>query len=219
MSLLGRLPDTTRRAQSTKSWPSEHSMKRLVRWLVSRQTSLLREADDTVPTENGYESSIEIEIASCVPPEYFVPDEFDIEPWGDELQFAGLTGRCNKPADTCYTFWAGGSLALLDSLHLVDLDALRDYLFNKTQHQIGGFGKLPGDPPGKSSHVEHCAPTGDPLYRLLIEIDVMHSCLGLAGLAGMGEPDLKPFDPSLCISLEARQRLESLPFRYSANGA
>lgn len=38
---------------------------------------------------------------------------------------------------------------ILNSLHLIDQDALRRYLLTKTQHQIGGFGKLPGDPPGE----------------------------------------------------------------------
>lgn len=52
---------------------------------------------------------------------------------------------------------------------------------------------------------------------MLIVADIMHSCLGLAGLACMRHADLKPFDPSLCISLEARDRIENLPFRQSGN--
>ncbi|KAI4171313.1 MAG: hypothetical protein LQ343_004390 [Gyalolechia ehrenbergii] len=207
MSLLGKLPSGSRSMHSIDAWPSAHSFEGLLGWLVGRQTSLLREEeeddDDSVPTQvelkrpldvnKGYLSAgIEIEVASCVPPEYFLPDELDVESSDRDVQFAGLTGRCNKPADTCYTFWTGASLAILNKLHLIDQDALRQYLFTMTQHQIGGFGKLPGDPP-----------------------DIMHSCLGLAGLAGMGHPDLKAFDPSLCISLEARRWVERLPFRHS----
>lgn len=209
ISLLGKFPSGSPSMQLVDSWPWAHSYERLLGYLVSRQTSLLREEDneedDSGPTDvdpkmsfgvsKGHHSDgIEIEIASCVPPEYFLPDEVDIEPSDSELQFAGLTGRCNKPADTCYTFWAGGSLAILNKLHLIDQDALHQYLFTMTQHQIGGFGKLPGDPP-----------------------DIMHSCLGLAGLAAMGHPELKTFDPSLCISLEIRQRIEHLSSRYSDN--
>lgn len=29
-----------------------------------------------------------------------------------ELQWAGFNGRCNKVADTCYSWWVGGSLAV-----------------------------------------------------------------------------------------------------------
>ena len=38
---------------------------------------------------------------------------------------------------------------MLNQIHLVDFNANRQYLLEKTQHMIGGFGKLPGDPPGK----------------------------------------------------------------------
>lgn len=30
----------------------------------------------------------------------------------DELSWAGFNGRCNKKSDTCYSFWAGASLAV-----------------------------------------------------------------------------------------------------------
>ena len=30
----------------------------------------------------------------------------------NELPWAGFNGRCNKKSDTCYSFWAGGSLAV-----------------------------------------------------------------------------------------------------------
>ena len=89
---------------------------------------------------------------------------------------AGLNGRCNKVADTCYSWWAGGSLSvsplcadasriaicfptylldlliklqMLSKFHLLDVNASRRFLLDKTQHIIGGFGKLPGEPPGK----------------------------------------------------------------------
>ena len=41
------------------------------------------------------------------------------------------------------------TLQVLDKTYLLDSNANRSYLLNKTQHIIGGFGKLPGDPPGK----------------------------------------------------------------------
>lgn len=30
----------------------------------------------------------------------------------EEMRWVGVNGRCNKVADTCYTFWVGGSLAV-----------------------------------------------------------------------------------------------------------
>ena len=41
----------------------------------------------------------------------------------------------------------------------------------------------------------------------------MHSYLGLAALAIMKEPGLKSIDPALCISVSAREHLESLGWR------
>lgn len=37
---------------------------------------------------------------------------------------------------------------ILKKIHLIDFNANRRYLLEKTQHLIGGFGKTPGDPPG-----------------------------------------------------------------------
>ena len=37
---------------------------------------------------------------------------------------------------------------MLNREHFQDFNAVRHYLLDKTQHVIGGFGKLPGDVPG-----------------------------------------------------------------------
>ncbi|KAL8658481.1 MAG: hypothetical protein Q9226_000975 [Calogaya cf. arnoldii] len=199
LSLLGRLDPPVKPSRPARVWPSDDSVKQMLGWLVNLQTSLLQEEDlsmsDTTEAmaqldlDNGTQQT-PVEATHVMSPEDPVMDGVGAEPLYDELQWAGLTGRCNKVADTCYTFWAGGSLTILNSIHLLDQEALRRYLLEKTQHRIGGFGKLPGDAP-----------------------DIMHSCLGLAGLAGMGEPDLRSYDPSLCLSMKAKQRLESLPWR------
>ena len=39
-------------------------------------------------------------------------------------------------------------------------------------------------------------------------VDIMHSYLGLAALAAMREPQLKSFDPALCLSVCAREQDE-----------
>ena len=85
---------------------------------------------------------------------------------------------------------------MLKKVHLVAFNAIRRYLLEKTQHVVGGFGKFPGDPP-----------------------DILHSYLGLAGLATMKEPGLKSLDPTLCISVSAREHLESLPWRRGGSSS
>ena len=51
------------------------------------------------------------------------PESPLIEPSPDQMLHVGVNGRCNKVADTCYTFWVGGSLG-------VGLYSIHDSLFN-----------------------------------------------------------------------------------------
>jgi geranylgeranyl transferase type-1 subunit beta len=108
---------------------------------------------------------------------------------------AGMCGRLCKPADTCYAFWAGASLHLLEQSHLASKSALRHYLLALTQHPImGGFSKFPGDK----------------------WADLYHSYLGLAALslistAAERETDgIKELDAGMCVSADVRSRLEGI---------
>lgn len=65
-------------------------------------------------------------------------------------------------------------------LDLIDADAVTRFLLDHTQHAIGGFGKYAGDPP-----------------------DIYHSYLGLASLANLDYPGLKPIHPAACMSIDA----------------
>ncbi|KAI0450479.1 terpenoid cyclases/Protein prenyltransferase [Xylaria acuta] len=100
----------------------------------------------------------------------------------------GFNGRLNKLPDTCYTWWNSGALSLLGEDGLVSRGPARRFILEKTQHLIGGFAKHPGGPP-----------------------DVYHAYMGLAALATMagaeGEPGLRKFDPRLCVSADAAQRI------------
>lgn len=100
---------------------------------------------------------------------------------------AGFNGRCNKSSDTCYSFWVCGALAILDRLPLVKIEANRWFLLERTQHFVGGFGKLPGDPP-----------------------DILHSYTGLAALSLTREAGLKELDPTACVTCETRRHIESV---------
>ncbi|KAJ4394344.1 geranylgeranyl transferase type-1 subunit beta [Gnomoniopsis smithogilvyi] len=152
--------------------------KGFVAWLASRQFAYLapeNEADDE--DEDDDPATANFRLA-----------ELSLSESTTTPQLIGFNGRCNKVADTCYTWWTLGSLAVLDLPDSTDpaaIQAQRRFLLEKTQHIIGGFGKHPGSPP-----------------------DVGHACLGLAALATMGDPALKKLDASLCVSVETVRKVE-----------
>ncbi|KAF2474768.1 terpenoid cyclases/Protein prenyltransferase [Lindgomyces ingoldianus] len=158
----------------------------LLRWLVSRQTLTIEEDDaldahaaeaDSAATTNDPRPSMKLSDS------YY------------DLSRVGLNGRANKIGDTCYAYWSCAPLKVLGHLDLVDGKPIRRWLLDKTQHLVGGFGKLPGHPP-----------------------DIYHSYLGLAILSIFGEPGLKDVDAALCISNRAKAHLESLPWRKATVG-
>ncbi|KAI5463563.1 geranylgeranyl transferase type I beta subunit [Mariannaea sp. PMI_226] len=102
-----------------------------------------------------------------------------------EITHIGYNGRCNKKADTCYCWWAIGTLEMLGNGSLTNVPLSRQYLIDITQHVVGGFSKAVGGPP-----------------------DLYHSYLGLAALAAMGESDLKDLDVGLCCSKETTKKIE-----------
>ncbi|KAF1992887.1 geranylgeranyl transferas-like protein type i beta subunit [Amniculicola lignicola CBS 123094] len=202
LQLLDRLPlqPTSALAQDDKI-RGIPNLPLLLKWLVSRQTLTLEEEDNTDTLGDEIDSS-----ATCHDSHSFIKlgsypsvggrQSFDTQPTSHfELSWVGLNGRCNKIADTCYAYWACAPLHILGRLDLVDKKPVRRWLLDKTQHIVGGFGKMPGDPP-----------------------DVYHSCLGLMVLAIFGETGLKDVDAGLCMSNSAKSHLESLPWRREILG-
>ncbi|SSD60406.1 related to Protein farnesyltransferase subunit beta [Saccharomycodes ludwigii] len=63
----------------------------------------------------------------------------------------GLNGRSNKLVDGCYSFWVGGSAAILESLgypFVIDKSALREYILRCCQStETRGFRDKPGKRP------------------------------------------------------------------------
>ncbi len=107
---------------------------------------------------------------------------------GFDWHCAGMNGRTNKIADTCYAWWSGASLHILGQPTLYDREAVQKYLLGKTQHGIlGGFGKFPGDLP-----------------------DLYHSYLGLTALSIAGSTEVKKVDAGMCISEDAKARLKNV---------
>ncbi|KAK2048999.1 prenyltransferase and squalene oxidase [Colletotrichum somersetense] len=142
----------------------------LIRFLVYRQFEYLEQDDD---------DSDDPDNANSAPAESLAGLSLD-----PNLRFVGFNGRCNKVADTCYCWWVGGTLQMLDCAGLIDAGPSRRFIMSKTQHLIGGFSKHPGGPP-----------------------DIYHGFLGLAALAIMGDPALKPFDASVCATQETVDKI------------
>jgi geranylgeranyl transferase type-1 subunit beta len=196
LSLLDRLP--TQGPQSTDGRVrGVTNLPMTLHWLAARQTLTLDDEDESDTYGDETDSS-----ATCHDSHSFVKLHSFPSKAGEQsfearakppfdLQWVGLNGRCNKIADTCYAYWACTPLKLLGHLDLVDQTPIRRWLLDRTQHKIvGGFGKLPGDAP-----------------------DIYHSFLGLVTLALFEEPRLKDVDAALCMSKQAKARLESLPWR------
>lgn len=107
--------------------------------------------------------------------------------WCMMRQEAGFQGRPNKPTDTCYSFWIGGTLALLESFEFSNTSANRSFLLSTQDCITGGFSKWPSHSP-----------------------DPMHSYMGIAAFSLMGEPAIEPLFPALNISARAVDHLHSL---------
>lgn len=107
--------------------------------------------------------------------------------WCHLRQQSGFQGRPNKPVDTCYSFWVGGTLYLLNSYDSVNEAANRAFLYSTQDCITGGFSKW-----------ESSAP------------DPLHSYMGLSGLAMMNEPGVLGLFPALNISQRAADHLHSL---------
>lgn len=142
LSLLGKLPVPVKRRRPGQLWPSHESVERMLGWLVNLQTSLVQEenlsvSDTTeavaqIDLDNGVQRT-PFEATQIISPDDPLTNGVGAEPLYDELQWAGLTGRCNKVADTCYTFWAGGSLSVcLHDLYTTSMGRLNQLTSNRS---------------------------------------------------------------------------------------
>ncbi|OQD70026.1 hypothetical protein PENDEC_c027G05236 [Penicillium decumbens] len=171
--------------------PGSAKFEGLVNWLASRQTADIGEDDEEDEEDEAEmidEQRTNIQTGSLDDRVRALPGLTAIA--GDTLACAGFNGRCNKVADTCYSFWNGATLLMLDRYSVIDDDRNRRYLLEKTQHLIGGFGKAVRDPP-----------------------DLLHSYFGLVSLAFQREAGLTRVDPALVTSERVVQHLASLPWQ------
>lgn len=114
---LDRLPPAKSHADYLLA-DSDLHLEDTVRWLVYRQTLVIQ--DDEEYSVSGRDSPTDVRLpellrahdAADVPTAVVHAPPVVLHFSDEELQWAGLNGRCNKPADTCYSFWAGGALAV-----------------------------------------------------------------------------------------------------------
>lgn len=105
LELLEKLPSTFDASQTSpeKSSGSSFSMPRLLHWLASLQIPC--------PECSDSEEESATEDSSAPPTENDrLIDTYFTAVGSAQWRCAGLNGRFNKPADTCYSFWAGGAL-------------------------------------------------------------------------------------------------------------
>lgn len=102
----------------------------------------------------------------------------------------GFNGRPNKPVDTCYSFWTGGSLKIIDAYQFINDDYKSDYVL-MAQDRTGGLSKY-----------VNCVP------------DHMHTYLGLAALSLMNYGGLKEMFTELNITRKAYEHLKNIQAKW-----
>ncbi|KAK4100429.1 terpenoid cyclases/Protein prenyltransferase [Parathielavia hyrcaniae] len=172
LSLLDRpLHNSTAAYSSAVLHSGIRDVPGLLHWLASRQFIYLEPS--TVDDEEEEEDN------------FLLPQSLADLTLSENGRHVACNGRCNKVADTCYTWWVGAALANLGHRDLLDWTSSRRFLLEKMAHRIGGFGKHPGDPP-----------------------DVYHACFGLTALAVMGEPGLSEVDSALAVPVSTVRVIE-----------
>uniref|UniRef100_A0A069DTC3 Geranylgeranyl transferase type-1 subunit beta n=1 Tax=Panstrongylus megistus TaxID=65343 RepID=A0A069DTC3_9HEMI len=107
--------------------------------------------------------------------------------WAVMRQISGFQGRANKPEDTCYSFWVGATLKMLNFFEMVDYNENRSFIMTTQDKLTGGFAKWKDSEP-----------------------DPLHTYLGINGLSFIGEEGLLEVDPALNISVRAMKFLNKL---------
>ena len=60
----------------------------------------------------------------------------------------GFQGRPNKDPDTCYSFWIGATLKLLDAYDIVNITENLEFVLTTEDNDRGGLAKYPESFPG-----------------------------------------------------------------------
>ncbi|KAM6186810.1 LOW QUALITY PROTEIN: geranylgeranyl transferase type-1 subunit beta [Sarcoramphus papa] len=110
-----------------------------------------------------------------------------IRRWCIMRQQNGYHGRPNKPVDTCYSFWVGATLKLLNIFQYTNFEKNRNYILSTQDRLVGGFAKWPDSHP-----------------------DALHAYFGICGLSLIGESGICKVHPALNVSTRTSERLHHL---------
>lgn len=119
------------------------SLPTTVHWLVSRQTTILEEEEyynfeDFPKASASDHKPFSVVGAAPAMATNRSPNTFESHS-SQDLRWAGFNGRCNKSADTCYSFWVGGSLAVRLLVLLRSIAASADEQLDTEQSASYGF--------------------------------------------------------------------------------
>ena len=124
----------------------------------------------------------------------------DLIRWCVSRQVKGLQGRPNKYEDTCYSYWIGGTLRLLNCDDLLNRNLLDDFVL-QCQTDLGGFSKLNGGYHPDQLHS----------FYSLAWLSLSHKRYGGQNTENRGDDlNLKPFDCALGICCERLEFIKSL---------
>ncbi|GAB1317398.1 geranylgeranyl transferase type-1 subunit beta [Madurella fahalii] len=187
LSLLDRPIENSTASHSSNILHSGiRNMPGLIHWLTSRQFAYLDPDSDLAQLDDPKDDDDDDDdndLDEAV--NFLLPKRLADLSLSQNLRHVACNGRCNKVADTCYSWWVGGAFANLGRKDLIDWRPARRFLLDKMAHRIGGFSKHPGSPP-----------------------DVYHGCFGLAALAVMGEPGLNELDSALVVPVHTVRVIE-----------
>ncbi|KAG8011952.1 Geranylgeranyl transferase type-1 subunit beta [Nibea albiflora] len=145
-----------------------------------------------------------------------------IRRWCIMRQQNGFHGRPNKPVDTCYSFWVGATLELLDVFQYTNFDKNRSFILSTQDRLVGGFAKWPRQPSSFNDlKGKKMAELSGFTYFFFFSFrfypappqvrrDPLHAYLGLCGLSLIGEPNLRKVHAALNITQRAFQHLQQL---------
>ncbi|KAL3077192.1 hypothetical protein niasHS_013181 [Heterodera schachtii] len=120
-----------------------------------------------------------------------------LKKWALMKQEEGFHGRTNKLDDSCYAFWVGATLSMLNALPLVDWPVLRSFLLRVQDATIGGFRR-----DDDSAHS-----------------DLLHTYFSLAALGIFGEPPIRPLFVPLNISARTYEHWQRIRRRWHGGTA
>ncbi|KAG1658743.1 Geranylgeranyl transferase type-1 subunit beta [Nymphon striatum] len=114
--------------------------------------------------------------------------------WCIMRQKSGFQGRPNKPEDSCYSFWIGATLKLINANKFVNMNEIEKFMLSTQDSIIGGFSKWPDS-----------------------SSDILHTYLSIVGLSLIDFPEIATVHPALNFSERAYGHLSYLHTKMKAD--